>query len=327
VRLSDSSGIALKIGAVLALVTNWSVFQTLVFDLAARAPVEIAAAIAAPVQNRSDLANDPVDGLQAAYDQLTVAAGAFAKSVTVADASNPPTAATGDPDAGRAAHTSEALNAAATAVFLSSAGLVSIATVAIGVLTAAGPLFVALFLFLETRGLFAGWVCALGTAAFALLSTWTLAVLMLDALEPWLAELSRQLAGGRPDTQTAMTTASIVYVFTASQVGLVFLGAIVALGFRLIHRVRGTGTAANPAGRQQDIIAERTPLSRPARLAEQLHRSPAGSAAAARYAAAGSPASMHRPAAAALLLSDSPRQSDWYRRPAVSRTEPRKMSS
>ena len=327
VRLSDSPGIALKIGAVLALVTNWSVFQTLIFDLAARAPVEIAAAIAAPIQNRSDLANDPVDGLQAAYDQLTVAAGAFAKSVTVADASNPPTAATGDPDAGRAAHTSEALNAAATAVFLSSAGLVSIATVAIGVLTAAGPLFVALFLFLETRGLFVGWVRALATAAFALLSTWTLAVLMLDALDPWLAELLQQLASGHPDTQTAMTAAFIVYVFTASQFGMIVLGTIAAVGLRLTQRVRVASAANRAAGPLPGVIGERTALSRPARLAEQLYRSHAGPGAAARHAAAGSPASMTRPAAAALSMSDSLRQSDWYRRPTVSRTDLRRVPS
>ena len=37
-RLTDAPMIALKIGAVLALVTNWSLFQTLVFDLAERAP-------------------------------------------------------------------------------------------------------------------------------------------------------------------------------------------------------------------------------------------------------------------------------------------------
>ena len=42
-RLSDGPGIALKIGAILALVTSWATFQTLVFDVAAQAPLEIAA--------------------------------------------------------------------------------------------------------------------------------------------------------------------------------------------------------------------------------------------------------------------------------------------
>jgi type IV secretion system protein VirB6 len=326
-RLSDSPGIALKIGAVLALVTNWGVFQTLIFDLASQAPVEIAAVISAPVQNRSDLAKDPVDGLQAAYDQLTAAAGSLAKSATPGESSNAATPSVGESDASGAANAGEALNAAANAVFLSSAGLVSIATVAIGVLTAAGPLFVALFLFLETRGLFAGWVRALGTAAFALLSTWTLAVLMLDALEPWLAQLSQQPASGRPDTQTAMTAASIVYIFAASQVGMVLLGAIVALGFRLSQRI-GEASATDRTGvRQPDSPAAHMPLSRPARLAEVLYQSPASSVAAGRLADAASPVSIHRTAAAMLLASDSPRQSDWYRRPTISRTESRRVFS
>ncbi|MCA3754774.1 MAG: type IV secretion system protein, partial [Phenylobacterium sp.] len=47
-RLSEAPGVALRIGAILALVTNWSVFQTLVFDVADRAPVQIAAAVSAP---------------------------------------------------------------------------------------------------------------------------------------------------------------------------------------------------------------------------------------------------------------------------------------
>ena len=46
-RISDTPGIALKIGLILALVTSWSAFQTLVFDVADRAPEEIAAIVSA----------------------------------------------------------------------------------------------------------------------------------------------------------------------------------------------------------------------------------------------------------------------------------------
>src|SRR3954468_17974267 len=67
VRLSDAPGIALKIGAILALVTSWSTFQTLVFDIAAKAPSEIAGLVAAPLQDSTGgLAADPLGGLQAA---------------------------------------------------------------------------------------------------------------------------------------------------------------------------------------------------------------------------------------------------------------------
>ncbi len=79
-RLSDAPGIALRIGAILALVTSWSTFQTLVFDVAARAPLQIAGIVASPIQGAaSSLASDPVGGLQAAYDQITQRAVIFGK--------------------------------------------------------------------------------------------------------------------------------------------------------------------------------------------------------------------------------------------------------
>jgi type IV secretion system protein VirB6 len=322
-HLSDSPGIALKIGAILALVTNWSVFQTLVFDVASRAPVEIASVIAAPMQNRSELAQSPIDGLQSAYDQLANAASAFAKSSTAAETSGAQfiaaTAAT-DPNASRTADTGETLQTAAKMIFIASAGLIAMATVAIGVLTAIGPLFVALFLFFETRGLFAGWVRALGAAAFALFSTWTLIVLMLDALDPWLAELTQEITSGHADVQTAMTTASIVFVFTASQVGLIAIAAIVALGFRLAPRVRASTTQSRVTETSNAGSTPQTLLSRPARLAEQLYQMPSAATVAHGAMTTVQAVSLGRgPAAAVYSASDTAQPGDWYRRPTVSR--------
>ena len=47
-RASELPLTGLKIGAVLALTANWATFQTLVFDLASRAPIEIARLATAP---------------------------------------------------------------------------------------------------------------------------------------------------------------------------------------------------------------------------------------------------------------------------------------
>ena len=81
-KLSDAPGIALKIGVILAMVTSWSTFQTLVFDIAAKAPLEIASTISTPLQGAGGgLAADPVRGLQAAYDQITRSAVAFGATV------------------------------------------------------------------------------------------------------------------------------------------------------------------------------------------------------------------------------------------------------
>lgn len=324
-RLSDSPSIALRIGAILALVTNWSVFQTLVFDVASRAPVDIAAVISAPMQNRSELAQNPIDGLQSAYDQLTNAATGFAKSAAAAEQANVQsttlTATAAYPNASRTADAGDMLQTAAKVIFVASTGLVAMATVTIGVLTAIGPLFIALFLFLETRGLFAGWVRALGASAFALLSTWTLVVLMLDALDSWLAQLSQETTNGQFDVQTAMIAASIVFVFTASQMGLTVTGAIVALGFRLTPRARSNATHNVVSELLAGSTTPHALVSRPARLAEQLYHLPSATMAAQGTPRMARATSDRVPAAAG--GSDAARQSDWYRRPTIGRTQRR----
>ena len=185
-RLSDTPVIALKIGVILALVTSWSTFQALVFDLADRAPVEIAALVSAPMQGAggSALAASPIDGLQLAYNELSETAAAYGKLA------GPNAKGYSSPQAAAA----EATASATVFLFVSSAGVISAATLAIGVLTAIGPVFIVLALIAATRGLFVGWVRALAAAAFPALVAWLLVVLMLVALEP--CELP---AVGEPD--------------------------------------------------------------------------------------------------------------------------------
>jgi type IV secretion system protein VirB6 len=302
-RLSQSPGIALKIGAVLALVTSWSLFQTLVFDMAQRAPVEIAGVISAPLRSTDSFAASPVAGLQSAYDQLTEAAAFFAsppKNIAPEQQTNYAGAA-------------QALSFAAKALFVASAGLIAVITIAIGLLTATGPLFITLFLFFETRGFFAGWVRALAAAAFGLLSTWTLTVLMLHAVRPWLEALS---PGGIPDARTGITTAIIVLIFSASQFGALLAGIAIARGFRVsAHRTAAPATAA-------DIQVSSSPLdliSRPARLAEQLTQPAASVTWMDRAGATAAATQMVRRDAAAGATAASVPLGDLYRRPAVTR--------
>src|SRR6185503_3131550 len=223
-RLSDAPGIALLIGAILALTTSWATFQTLVFDLAAKAPGEIAGVVAAPLQaNGGSLAAEPVGGLQTAYDQLTQAAAAFGKMA------GPNVRAYSSP----AAAAAEALSAASGVLFFSTAGVIAAATLAIGVLTAVGPLFIALLLLPATRGLFAGWARALIAASLAPLLGWLTTILMLSVLEPWLVRLAQERAAAQLDAQTAMSVVALVFVFAAGQAALLVAAGVVAFGFRL----------------------------------------------------------------------------------------------
>ncbi|HMH65050.1 MAG TPA: type IV secretion system protein, partial [Rhizomicrobium sp.] len=305
-RLSDGPGIALKIGAVLALVSSWSLFQTLVFDMAERAPMEIAALISAPMRGPA-LAADPVAGLQAAYDQLSDTATAFA---------HPPKSI---PDSAQASYgaASQALALSANALFVASAGLIAVITIAIGLLTATGPLFITLFLFFETRGFFVGWVRALGACAFGLLSAWSLTVLMLHAVQPWMDALSDVGAGGLADAHTGITAAIIVLVFCASQFALLLAGIMIARGFRLPARSRPAAQAIAPQA--ETMASPLDMISRPARLAEQLARHEAPASYADRTAAMVAGTAYATRSSAVLAAAASGGVGDLYRRPAVRR--------
>lgn len=302
-RLSEGPGMALRIGAILALVSGWGLFQTLVFDIADRAPLEIAGLISAPTQDNSPLAADPVEGMQSAYDQLSTAASSFGKTAGT----------TARSDTSQNGEAAELLAIAAGVVFFCCAGLLAVTLIAIGVLTAAGPVFVTLLLFFETRGFFIGWVRALAAAAFALLSTWTSIVLMLHVTEPWLLELAEQREAGSIEGQTAMTAASIVFVFAACQLGMIVAGFVVASGFSPAARRRTHGTARSSV-RQSGEPLVLAAISRPAWLAEQLQR-PAAAVSPARTAAF---ATLEHSAPAEIFVAPETFGRNHYRRPTLS---------
>ncbi len=289
--------------------TSWATFQTLVFDLAAKAPAEIAAAIAAPLQaNGGSLAADPLGGLQTAYDELVSAAAAFGKTA------GPAAHAYASP----AASAAESLSAASGVLFMTTAGAIAAATLAIGVLTAVGPVFIALFLIPATRGLFMGWVRALAAAAIAPLLGWLTVVVMLSVLEPWLVTLAQQRADNTLDPQTAMSVASLVFVFGAGQVALLIAACVVAFGFRLPGEDKAERSAAVHAPQPIQIIE---PESRAQRLAFDLQRDQAAAAARlspARLATVTAAATSGTAAGPSYSPSDRPaRLGDAYRRPAV----------
>ena len=303
IRLSDTPIIALKIGVILALVTSWSTFQTVVFDLANRAPKEIAAVVAAPLQERrASLASAPVDGLQFAYDEMGLTAEALGKKAG-------PNART---YANAEASAAQTVTTATVALFVMSAGVISAATLAIGVLTATGPVFVALFLIPAARGFFVGWLRALMAAALTPMVGWLLIVLMLAVIQPWLDALAQQ----RPDNvdpQTAMSLAALVFVFAFGQLALVIAACVMAFGFRLSQpaqipgRARVTAPNSGTAGSEPAA----TP-TRAERMAFDLQRSSAQSASRALVAAS-TVAPTVRVAAAVSSAAAPPRLGDTHR--------------
>ncbi len=311
-RLSDAPGIALRIGMILALVTSWSTFQTLVFDVADRAPAEIAAIASGPLltKNEGSLASRPLEGLQAAYQELTLTAAAYGR------VAGPEAKSYSSPQAAAA----EAVGLATGVLFLSSAGVISASKLTIGVLTAVGPIFIVLALIQATRGLFVGWVRALMAAALTTLVTWLLVVLMLHVLDPWLTTLEEQRRGQTMDPQTAISAAALVFVFGAGQAALTLGALVMAMSFRLpsltpdrsvAGRASVGGLSGNdgPSGLPQPSRAERLAYELQRDQGQSDYRSRAASLAA-NASAPGRQISV--------TLEDRPRLGDTYRRPAFS---------
>lgn len=308
-RISDAPLIALKIGVILALVTSWATFQTMVFDLADRAPVEIAAIVSAPLQESgSGLASRPVDGLQAAYDEFSNTGAAYGRIA------GPDAKGYSSPQAAAA----ETTAAASGVLFFMTAGVISASTLAIGVLTALGPIFIAFALMAVTRGLFMGWVRALAAVALVQLVAWLLVVLMLSVIDPWVATLNAQRLGQRLDPQTAMSAGALVFVFAFGQLALIIGAVVVAMGFRLPD-MSARRDARGPAGAPGQAAAAgviATP-SRAERLAFDLQRDQAQAAARSRVAAAAVAAGAAPARQVSVRLDESRRLGETYRRSAV----------
>ncbi|WP_293678090.1 type IV secretion system protein [uncultured Phenylobacterium sp.] len=316
-RLSDATGIGLKIGVILTLVTSWSTFQALVFDVADRAPVEIAALVSAPLtaEGRSSLAANPIDGLQAVYDEFSNTAVALGKQAGTGAGVK----AYSSPQAASA----EAMSTATGAIFLAGPGVIAAATLAIGILTAVGPIFIALALIPATRGLFVGWVRALAASALIPMVGWLLVVLMLSVLEPWVVTLEAQRKALQLDPQTAMSAAALVFVFSFGQGALVIGACVMAMGFRLPRfgadrasqiderTLRSQTALTQPS--ESPSRAERLALDLQRDQAQAGERSRAGAAAAAAAASAGRPSRQQ----VSVNFDETRRLGETYRRPAV----------
>jgi type IV secretion system protein VirB6 len=265
-RVSELPLTALKIGAILAMVSNWSLFQTLVFDLVTKTPIELTRLITASSASQSSLVGDPLGGLQVAHDQLTLSAAAFGKAVSLQVG----------PLAGGNAAASQALWQASQLLFLSTAGLFSAAMIAVAILTALGPLFVSLFLLAPTRDLFIGWVRALLAAMLAPMLAWMASALMLMVLEPNLIALARDRIAGDLHADTAMATAGLITIFALVQTVLAGLGVFIAAGFKLSRSAQGQGAQVPVlAERHTDRSTRLESVSRTEQLAAALNRSAA----------------------------------------------------
>ncbi|MDB5479272.1 MAG: hypothetical protein JWO83_325 [Caulobacteraceae bacterium] len=275
VRLAQAPLIALKIGVILALTLNWSVFQTLVFNFGAQAPLEIGRVISRPMATGGpSLAADPVRGIQAAYDELNADAADLARKAGqggVGPQGNQ--ALPGEAPAGAEAATAADLRRAAAALLASTAGVLGMAFIATGVLTAVGPVFIALLLFAATSGFFAGWLRALVAAVLIPMVCWVTASVLLVLLAPRIETLAQQRAAHAINLDGAAAASAIVLIFAAAQGALIIAGLLIAGGFRLGRLAAPAQVAPAPPRETRSTVEVVEVRSRAEALATALRRS------------------------------------------------------
>jgi type IV secretion system protein VirB6 len=254
-RVTELPFTVLKIGLILAFLTSWAAYQTLIFDLLFDGPAEIMKVLLGPLAAQGAGFNgDVMAGVQNAFEDLSGAAGVYGGM-----ASPSANLLQGGPMLG-----SGLLWLSAIALLLVTLGLIIAAKIVLAFLLAVGPVFIGMLLFDQTRGLFEGWVRATLSFAMAPLAVNVFGAVMLMILAPFLEVLVGNAGRQFFDMGPVITVALIIAVFAVVMAfGLGAVGAI-ARGFGMSRRVE-----EGPA--QRRLAAPDRPLSgAPGERAEQI---------------------------------------------------------
>lgn len=303
--VGDFALTAVKLGAVLALATQWATYQSVVYDTLFHGPEQLATSVLDGMQPQgSQFRGNVFVGLQRAFDDLSAGAASFANPTPQLGASSSGStalaaaAAASTPTAGQqvsgllSANSFGALMLVATAALLliSTLGVLLAAKIVLGVLLGVGPVFIALLLFDATRGLFEGWLRAtLGFALAPLMAT-LLTGVALTLLEPSLVEMEALRAQGIFMLEPVYTVTLLVLVIAGVSVGMLVATGVVAAGFRLPTRRTPAvqGSAGATVRRDSEDAAALPRAARVAAATSALDRRDATifSAAASREAVA-----------------------------------------
>ena len=255
-RLNTLAALVIKIGVVLAVTTQWSLYQLLVYNTLFHGPEQLAARLL-PHFRGAGLLNGPdiIDQLQQAYRSLLAAAKAQAQA-----GGPPPLAINGAETTSPAPEPispQTCLTFSAIALLVGSLGVLVLSKIVLGVLLCVGPIFIACALFRSAQGFFEGWLRAVVGVGLAPLLVTLLLILILPLLDSLMEPLR---AAGPPNLDACGLIALICLVFLLGAFGLVFLGCRIGSGFRL------PSIALVQAG--QRVFAAAAPASAPAAARE-----------------------------------------------------------
>lgn len=204
-RVTELPATALKIGFIIAFLTSWAAYQTLVFDFLFDGPSEIMKALIGPVASPgAGFDGDVMGSLQTAFEDMTGSAGIYGGMA--------------NPSAnllqGGPMLASGLLWLSALLMLLITLGLVIAIKLVLAFLLAIGPVFIGLFLFDSTRSVFRGWLRATISFALAPLVVNVLAAAMLLILSSFLDRLVQNARLQEFHMGPILTICLIVIVFT-----------------------------------------------------------------------------------------------------------------
>jgi len=255
-NVGDLALTAVKIGAVLALATQWSAYQAIVYHTLFYGPQQLADLMMHGLRGSGGSYNgDVFDGLQRAFNDLT----SFSPATPPGAAAAPP-GSKGELSTllNQAGFESLLLLISAVVLLLSSLGVLLACKIVLGLLLAVGPIFIALFLFDSTRGLFEGWMRAAIGFALAPVAVTLLLGLALALLEPSLLQIEGMRQSDSFTAGVAFSVVVLVTVFAGVAFGLVVAGGVVAGSFRLPRAA--TVAAGQGAGASTQRAANETPI-------------------------------------------------------------------
>ncbi len=265
-NITDFALTAIKLGAVLALTTQWATYQGLVYHFLFYGPQQVADVILHQLNARGAGYNgDVFDGLQRAFADLTAfspanPAGAAPMAQPATNVAAPAAAAAATMSNQGALSTllsksgfdSLLLLISAVILLVSSLGVLLAAKVVLGLLLAVGPLFIALLLFDSTRGVFEGWLRASLAFAFAPLAITVMLGLALSLLDPTLQQLETMRDSNTYVPGVAFAALLLVLVFAGVALGMAGAAGMIAGGFKLpgLGRSRAAPATAAATGSQ-----------------------------------------------------------------------------
>jgi type IV secretion system protein VirB6 len=254
-RVTELPIVGLKIGLILAFLTSWAAYQTLIFNFLFDGPAEIMKVMLAPLAAQGSSFNgDVMGGVQSAFEDLSGAAGLYGGMAS-------PTAnlLQGGPMLG-----SGLLWLSAISLLLLTLGLIIAAKIVLAFLLAIGPVFIGMLLFSQTRGLFDGWFRATFSFAMAPLAVNVFGAVMLMILQPFLEILVKNAGKHQFDMGPVITVALIIAVFA---IVMTFgLSAIAAIG----RGFGGSRSSEEPPGLRRLPAPERPSSGAPGERAEQI---------------------------------------------------------